>query len=41
MSDLRTRFLELTRLPYAEQAQWFLNGFWKEEGEKEAEQIWK
>jgi hypothetical protein len=41
MADTKTKFMELTRLPYAAQAHWFLNGFWKEEGEKEAENVWK
>jgi len=40
MSDLKTRFVELTRKPYAEQAKWYLNGFWLEGGEAEAEAIW-
>ncbi len=37
----KKRFLELTRQKYAEQAKWYLNGFWKDGAEKEAEQIWK
>jgi len=41
MSDLKTRFLELTRMKYSDQAKWFLNGFWKEGAEEEAENIWK
>jgi len=37
----KKRFTELTRMKYAEQAKWFLNGFWGSSGEKEAENIWK
>jgi hypothetical protein len=35
------RFLELTRMKYADQAKWYLNGFWTSGAEKEAEFIWK
>ena len=38
---MEARFLELTRMKYADQAKWFLNGFWKEGAEQEAETIWK
>jgi len=41
MADLRTKLTELTRLKYADQAKWFLNGFWTEGAEPEAENIWK
>jgi len=34
------RFLELTRMTYANQAKWFLNGFWAT-AEKETENVWK
>jgi len=40
MADLKTQFLELTRMKYIDQAKWFLNGFWKAEAEQEAEPIW-
>jgi len=36
----KKRFLELTRMKYADQAKWYLNGFWGA-AEKEAENIWK
>jgi len=32
--------LDLTRKKYADQAKWFLNGFWKEGAKEEAETIW-
>jgi len=35
------QFFSLTRKKYADQAIWFLNGFWKDEAEKESENIWK
>jgi hypothetical protein len=38
---MEARFLELTRMKYVDQAKWFLNGFWKEGAEQEAETIWK
>lgn len=41
MADLKSSFLALTSMKYIDQAKWFLNGFWKEEAEKEAENIWK
>jgi len=28
-------------MPYIDQAKWFLNGFWKDVAEKEAENVWK
>jgi len=37
----KTGLLELTRKNYSEQAIWFLNGFWTEGAEGEAENIWK
>lgn len=49
----KTRLLELTRAKYADQAKWYLNGFWKDGAEQgswrkrfclirlEAESIWK
>jgi len=40
MADLKSQFLELTRKKYIDQAIWFLNGFWKNEAEKESENIW-
>jgi len=36
----KKRFAELTRMKYADQAKWYLNGFWGA-AEKEAENIWK
>jgi len=36
----KAQFSELTRKKYMDQAIWFLNGFWKDEAEKEAENIW-
>jgi hypothetical protein len=35
------KFLELTRMKYVDQAKWFLNGFWTEGAQEEAENIWK
>eukprot|EP01111_Echinosteliopsis_oligospora_P012211 TRINITY_DN415_c1_g1_i1.p1 TRINITY_DN415_c1_g1~~TRINITY_DN415_c1_g1_i1.p1 ORF type:complete len:393 (-),score=171.43 TRINITY_DN415_c1_g1_i1:94-1272(-) len=32
--------LELTRKKYADQAKWYLNGFWKEGAKEEAEAVW-
>jgi len=40
MSDQKSQFLELTRKPYRDQAIWFLNGFWKEGLENDAENVW-
>jgi len=37
----KTRFTELTRMPYVDQAKWFLNGFWEDGLEKESENVWK
>lgn len=37
---LAADFTKLTRKKYADQAKWFLNGFWKSGAEKEAENIW-
>jgi len=34
------QFTDLSHLPYADQAKWFLNGFWKSEGQNDAELIW-
>ncbi|PRP86601.1 hypothetical protein PROFUN_05239 [Planoprotostelium fungivorum] len=34
-------FSEISHLNYAEQAKWFLNGFWANEGQKDTELIWK
>jgi len=41
MADEKTKFQELTRMKYADQAKWFLNGFWDSGIEKEAENVWK
>jgi hypothetical protein len=41
MADLKNKFIALTRKAYVGQAQWYLNGFWKDGAEKEAEVIWK
>jgi len=38
---LRDRLLELTRMKYADQAKWYLNGFWTEGAEPEADSVWK
>jgi len=38
--SLKEKFLELTRMKYADQAKWFLNGMWKEGAEEQAEAIW-
>lgn len=40
MADIKTKFSELTRLKYIDQAKFFLNGFWLEGVDKEAEVIW-
>jgi DNA repair exonuclease SbcCD ATPase subunit len=36
-----TKFLELTRMKYVDQAKWYLNGFWGEGASQESENIWK
>jgi len=36
----KSKFLELTRSKYKDQAIWYLNGFWQEGAESEAENIW-
>jgi len=41
MSNLSAKFNELTKLNYTNQAKWWLNGFWKDGAEQEAESIWK
>jgi DNA repair exonuclease SbcCD ATPase subunit len=38
---LAAEFLALTRMKYVDQAKWYLNGFWTEGAEKEAETIFK
>jgi len=38
---LKAKFSELTRMEYVAQAKWFLNGFWAQGMEKEAETVWK
>jgi hypothetical protein len=40
MADYKTKFSELTRLKYVDQAKFYLNGFWTEGAEKEAENVW-
>jgi len=40
MANLKSQLLELTRKKYVDQAIWYLNGFWKEGAENEAENIW-
>eukprot|EP01119_Soliformovum_irregulare_P014295 TRINITY_DN390_c0_g2_i1.p1 TRINITY_DN390_c0_g2~~TRINITY_DN390_c0_g2_i1.p1 ORF type:complete len:382 (+),score=154.82 TRINITY_DN390_c0_g2_i1:502-1647(+) len=40
MSDLKSGFVALTKLPYADQAKWFLNGFWLEGLDSQAEDVW-
>jgi len=39
--DLKTKFLELTRMKYAEQATWFMNAFWSSGIQGDAEAVWK
>jgi len=39
-AKLKAEFLKLTRMKYAEQAKWYLNGFWLDGGEAEAERVW-
>jgi len=39
--DTKTRFFELTRMKYDEQGKWFLNAFWAEGFQGEAEAVWK
>jgi len=39
-AKLKAEFLKLTRMKYAEQAKWFLNGFWLDGGEQNAEAVW-
>jgi hypothetical protein len=41
LTTLKQKFSELNKLTYAEQAQWFLNGYWNEGADAEAENIWK
>lgn len=33
MSKNTVQFTDLSHLPYADQAKWFLNGFWKQEAQ--------
>jgi len=40
MAELKDKFYELTHMSYVNQAKWFLNGFWKENAEQDAESIW-
>eukprot|EP00211_Chloroparvula_japonica_P011196 CAMPEP_0119128332 /NCGR_PEP_ID=MMETSP1310-20130426/6534_1 /TAXON_ID=464262 /ORGANISM="Genus nov. species nov., Strain RCC2339" /LENGTH=80 /DNA_ID=CAMNT_0007118663 /DNA_START=118 /DNA_END=357 /DNA_ORIENTATION=+ len=40
-ADDSAKLHELCKLVYKEQAVWFLNAFWNDFGEKEAETIWK
>ncbi len=37
----KERFGAITTKPYAAQAKWFLNGFWNQGLEAEAENVWK
>jgi len=39
-AKLKAEFLKLTRMKYAEQAKWYLNGFWKDGAQQEAETVW-
>jgi len=39
-AKLKADFLKLTRMKYADQAKWYLNGFWVDGAEKEAENVW-
>jgi len=39
-AKLKVEFLKLTRMKYAEQAKWYLNGFWLDGAEKDAEAVW-
>jgi hypothetical protein len=41
MADNKPTFGDITRKKYDEQAKWFLNGFWKQGAQEEAENIWK
>eukprot|EP00026_Physarum_polycephalum_P014038 Phypoly_transcript_14505.p1 GENE.Phypoly_transcript_14505~~Phypoly_transcript_14505.p1 ORF type:complete len:316 (+),score=114.99 Phypoly_transcript_14505:56-949(+) len=41
MADINAEFSKLTRKKYADQAKWFLNGFWRAGAEENAEQIWE
>ena len=41
MADLKQNFYNLTHMKYVAQAKYFLNGFWKDGAEPEAENIWK
>ena len=40
-ADLKTRFRELTSMKYVDQAKWYLNGYWEQHAQQEAENIWK
>eukprot|EP01117_Protostelium_nocturnum_P002052 TRINITY_DN1269_c0_g1_i1.p1 TRINITY_DN1269_c0_g1~~TRINITY_DN1269_c0_g1_i1.p1 ORF type:complete len:283 (-),score=119.15 TRINITY_DN1269_c0_g1_i1:156-1004(-) len=40
MSDDRSIFQEITHKPYADQAKWFLNGFWDEGLQQDADKVW-
>jgi len=33
-------FSDICQKPHSAQAKWYLNGFWKEGGEQNAEEIW-
>lgn len=39
-AKLKADFLKLTRFKYSDQAKWYLNGFWLEGGQEQAETIW-
>jgi len=39
--ELVAKLLEITRMNYVAQAKWFLNGFWADGAEQEAENVWK
>lgn len=41
MAELKAKFSQLTSMKYIDQAKWYLNGFWTEGAEQEAENIWK
>jgi DNA repair exonuclease SbcCD ATPase subunit len=41
MADIKTKFRELTSMKYVDQAKWYLNGFWEQHAQKDAENIWK
>jgi len=41
MVDIKEKFNDITKLNYADQAKWYLNGFWNKGAQAESESVWK